>query len=375
MLTVWLANDNCAWKEISYYTPWRFEKDLAKQILKLFPMKILDILRKLWILRGGFTSGSYTSYTDMPDELMYDDVYDAKKDLVGRHWPRSNPTPQKKSEDSQNSVHGMWWFFWLCIVISLILILFLFLMMGMVVWFYLCLILWCFFIFNLLRYKNGWRTAGSILMLFFFIFCASVVFLFIAVSRGGSNKAPSGSNASISDTTDCKTLAAQYNKKVFTVSSPDGLTGEIGFSIDTNSCEYEITWHTLFHSPNIVKNVPNANAPTTSYDYIADVAYEKESSNPADWNIDPVFSNKESLPKDPFNIRVPYDFYLTKEILAGSDKTATTDTFHHVVQGTGTFSQSTIDAIFGVKKIKIHSRSAGINSQPVAVFNVTVSEK
>lgn len=46
-------------------------------------MKLIDILRKLGVLRFGATGGKYGSYKDMPDELMYNDVYDAKKDLVG----------------------------------------------------------------------------------------------------------------------------------------------------------------------------------------------------------------------------------------------------------------------------------------------------
>jgi len=45
-------------------------------------MKFLDWLRKLGILRFGATGGTYTSYKDRPDELMYDNVYDKKKDLV-----------------------------------------------------------------------------------------------------------------------------------------------------------------------------------------------------------------------------------------------------------------------------------------------------
>jgi hypothetical protein len=47
-------------------------------------MNLIDILRKLGILRYGFAKGTYTSGKDMPSELLMDDVYDAKKDLVGK---------------------------------------------------------------------------------------------------------------------------------------------------------------------------------------------------------------------------------------------------------------------------------------------------
>jgi hypothetical protein len=45
-------------------------------------MKAMDLLRKLGILRFGSASGTYKSYQDMPDELMFDNVYDKEKDLT-----------------------------------------------------------------------------------------------------------------------------------------------------------------------------------------------------------------------------------------------------------------------------------------------------
>jgi len=47
-------------------------------------MKLLDILRKLGILRYGAQAGVYTSAADRPSSFMMDDVYDEKKDLVTR---------------------------------------------------------------------------------------------------------------------------------------------------------------------------------------------------------------------------------------------------------------------------------------------------
>ena len=47
-------------------------------------MNLIDILKKLGILRYGAVKGTYSSAKDMPSELLMDDVYDAKKDLVGK---------------------------------------------------------------------------------------------------------------------------------------------------------------------------------------------------------------------------------------------------------------------------------------------------
>ena len=57
-------------------------------------MKVLDILRKLGILRFGAEAGVYTNAAERPTSLQMDDVYDSKKDLVtredlGRGTPRS----------------------------------------------------------------------------------------------------------------------------------------------------------------------------------------------------------------------------------------------------------------------------------------------
>ena len=47
-------------------------------------MKLLDILRKLGILRFGAEGGSYTNAAERPTSLQMDGVFDSKKDLVTR---------------------------------------------------------------------------------------------------------------------------------------------------------------------------------------------------------------------------------------------------------------------------------------------------
>ena len=47
-------------------------------------MKLLDILRKLGILRFGAEGAVYTNATERPASLQMDGVFDSKKDLVTR---------------------------------------------------------------------------------------------------------------------------------------------------------------------------------------------------------------------------------------------------------------------------------------------------
>jgi hypothetical protein len=54
-------------------------------------MGLLDLLRKLGILRYGATAATYQDGQERPTELMMDGVYDAEKDLVaGGRAPAKN---------------------------------------------------------------------------------------------------------------------------------------------------------------------------------------------------------------------------------------------------------------------------------------------
>lgn len=45
-------------------------------------MSFMDFLRKIGVFRSGSVSGTYTNEKERPTELLMNDVYDAKKDLV-----------------------------------------------------------------------------------------------------------------------------------------------------------------------------------------------------------------------------------------------------------------------------------------------------
>ncbi len=47
-------------------------------------MKLLDLLRKLGILRFGAETGTYTNAADRAASLQMDGVFDSRKDLVTR---------------------------------------------------------------------------------------------------------------------------------------------------------------------------------------------------------------------------------------------------------------------------------------------------
>ena len=321
-------------------------------------MKIIEILKKLGILRSGKVSGTYKNYEEMPDELKYDNVYHKDTDLVKNQKTNS---VQKKSSVL---------LFWLLLSLSTIIILFSLVIMTITIWFFLSLLIFLFLIYQLFSYKKGGVIAIKILgYLVIFIFI-SIVFLFI--SLGGESDTTDKEQTNLSKTTDCKKLAEEYDNKIFKITSTDKLKGKIGFKIDKNTCQYEITWHTLFESNLLEKNVHETDTPNTNYDYVADIIFEKEGPNPLDGNIDPVFTNKDKLPTDIFNHRVPYDFYLTPGLIAGTDKTSSTETFHHVMQSSGTFSQATIDGILAVKKIKIFNRENGTEEPTTVEFNINV---
>ncbi len=58
-------------------------------------MGLIGLLRKLGVLRFGATAGTYEHGAERPTELMMDDVYDAKEDLVAGGRP-SRETAEKR---------------------------------------------------------------------------------------------------------------------------------------------------------------------------------------------------------------------------------------------------------------------------------------
>jgi len=72
-------------------------------------MSIIGVLRKLGILRFGAKKYQYRSGREMPAEALFDDVYDAEKDLITaqdfRHQSkvkREHPEPEFHEDDCRH---------------------------------------------------------------------------------------------------------------------------------------------------------------------------------------------------------------------------------------------------------------------------------
>lgn len=63
-------------------------------------MKFLDLLRKLGIFRSGSVSATYKSGTDRPTEMMMENVFDAKKDLINKKNADRESESEKKQEQN-----------------------------------------------------------------------------------------------------------------------------------------------------------------------------------------------------------------------------------------------------------------------------------
>lgn len=64
-------------------------------------MKIGEFARKSGIMRYGATAGTYKNSKDMPSELMMDDVYDAKKDLINSKKEGAETQPPTSDGNDQ----------------------------------------------------------------------------------------------------------------------------------------------------------------------------------------------------------------------------------------------------------------------------------
>jgi hypothetical protein len=69
-------------------------------------MKVLDVLRKLGIVRYGAKAATYTSGKDMPAEFLMDDVYNAQKDLTTRQDMARMAEALKKSRRQKGAFLG-----------------------------------------------------------------------------------------------------------------------------------------------------------------------------------------------------------------------------------------------------------------------------
>jgi hypothetical protein len=146
-------------------------------------MKLIDALRKLGIVRYGLAGGVYTSYKDMPDELMYSNVYDKKKDLVGG----SDGKSANGAGGQMPAGKGPAVLFLVLLILSMMITLFFGFVVGYGAWLLVLLAVLLLFIFMLYRHQ---RFAGPLkltLMYFVVYILLSVAILLFATAGSGQH--------------------------------------------------------------------------------------------------------------------------------------------------------------------------------------------
>jgi len=113
-------------------------------------MKLMDILRKLGIVRYGTKAGTYTSGRDMPPEFLMDDVYDAKKDLTTRE-------DVARVAEALNAAGGRKVFFWVAVALAALGVLFLAAGGGGSVWLLADVGLWAWILYLTYRFAYAGR--------------------------------------------------------------------------------------------------------------------------------------------------------------------------------------------------------------------------
>ncbi|MGQ9687452.1 MAG: hypothetical protein ACUVXF_01490 [Desulfobaccales bacterium] len=140
-------------------------------------MKLLDILRKLGIVRYGAKAGTYTSAKDRPAEFMMDDVYDAKKDLTTKEDVAHLAEALKKSG-------GRKVFFWVTVALGVLAVLLLAAAGGLSLWLFFTLGLWGGILYFAYRFAfEGLYSYAGLIALVLFSVLASFVLLGVSVPK------------------------------------------------------------------------------------------------------------------------------------------------------------------------------------------------
>jgi len=121
-------------------------------------MKILDVLRKLGILRYGAKAGTYTSMKDRPAEFFMEGVFNAEKDLV-------NQEDVKKATAAVKSLEGRKIMFWAVVPLGALTLLLFAAGSGLTVWFCVDVLLWVGFFAALGQFAYGGRYSYAMIII------------------------------------------------------------------------------------------------------------------------------------------------------------------------------------------------------------------
>ena len=141
-------------------------------------MKILDVLRKLGILRYGTKAATYTSMRDKPAELFMDDVFNADKDLV-------NKEDLKKATAAVTSLQGRKIMFWAVLPLCAFVLLLFVAGSGLTVWFCVDALLWLGFIAVLGQFAYGGRYSYALMIILLVVLVLASTMLLGAAAPAG----------------------------------------------------------------------------------------------------------------------------------------------------------------------------------------------
>jgi hypothetical protein len=134
-------------------------------------MKILDVLRKLGILRYGTKTATYTNMKDQPAEFFMEGVFNAEKDLI-------NKNDVKKATAAVKSLEGRKVMFWAVLPLGAFVLLMFIADSNFTVWFCVDALLWGGFIAVLGQFAYGGRYSyATMIMLLVVLILASFILL------------------------------------------------------------------------------------------------------------------------------------------------------------------------------------------------------
>jgi hypothetical protein len=141
-------------------------------------MKVLDVLRKLGIVRYGTKAATYTSAKDMPAEFLMDGVFNADKDLV-------NKEDVKNVTAAVKSLEGRKIMFWAVLPLCAFALLMFVANSGFTVWFCIDALLWGGFMAVLRQFAYGGRYSyAMMIILLVCLVLASMLLLGAAAPAG-----------------------------------------------------------------------------------------------------------------------------------------------------------------------------------------------
>lgn len=140
-------------------------------------MKLVDLLRKLGIMRYGVKTGTYSGMQDRPAEFLMDDVFNADKDLVNRD-------DVKNAAAAVKSLEGRKIMLWAAVPLGAFALLLFLAGSGLTVWFCIDLLLWggLFALLRQFAYEGRYSYTMMSLLLVVLIF-ASLMLLGAAVAK------------------------------------------------------------------------------------------------------------------------------------------------------------------------------------------------